>query len=107
MGLLERRLLWTTLDAERRMSLDGRRRGNGGGRGGGAPPGMADLGGGAAAGLATAAGPEEAAGTPDWVAQFRCGHALFLSRSGDERTAHIIARQCHHATALFCCGLMQ
>ena len=34
--------------------------------------GMEDLGGGAAAGLATAAGPEEAAGTPDWVAQFRC-----------------------------------
>ena len=67
-GPLERRLLWTTLDAGRRKSLDDRRRG-----GGGTPPGMADLGGGAAAGLATATtGPEEAIGTPDWVAEFRC-----------------------------------
>ncbi len=40
MGPLERQLLWKTLDAERRLSLDGgRRRGtSGGGRGGGGAP---------------------------------------------------------------------
>ena len=85
MGPLERRLLWTTLDARRRKSMDDRRRG-----GGSAPPGMADLGGGAAAGLATAGtGPEELIGTPDWVAEFRCAWSLVPDAAFPDFRKHV------------------
>jgi len=53
---------------------------------------MEDLGGGAAAGLATAAGPEEAAGTPDWVAQFRCVWMIAPFDFSDRLSNHVMKR---------------